>query len=51
MEEPAIEELAGIDTSVPHSARIYDYILGGSGREFHNSHAIIAWNVYRPHIR
>jgi S-adenosyl methyltransferase len=24
-----MEELPGIDTSVPHSARIYDYILGG----------------------
>jgi hypothetical protein len=46
-----MEELPGIDTSVPHSARIYDYILGyrssaGPLRSSRGSSPV--WTSFRP---
>jgi len=45
-----MEELPGIDTSVPHSARIYDYILGGQANFEADRQAAKAAIAGNPHL-
>ena len=44
------EELPDIDTSVPHTARIYDYILGGKANFAADRQAAAKAMATSPHL-
>jgi hypothetical protein len=48
--QPSREEPAGIDTSVAHPARIYDYVLGGKDNFAADRKAAMAAMTANPHL-